>query len=267
MFQGVDNMKYSRGIYCYFDTKSKTVVYIGKDSHIDKQHRKTQHTCPSKYNVQKINMILQKNPCRYVYFVLANQIKSEKELNFMEKYFIKLFNPKFNFTDGGDGRCGSSVTEKTKQKLRELMTGKKVSEETKKKISNSMSGKNNPMYGKHHTAKTKQKISEKNSGKNSAWYGKKHTHETKQKISEAQKGKKHSRESVLRMRKNKAKYNLWNASKVTYVKQAMFSNNPNLNYLRKCFIPRYEGYKLSIGLYHDFVTCEIVNDLIKEECG
>ena len=259
-------MEYNRGIYGYFDKESKNVVYIGKDSHIDKHHRKTEHLCPSRYNTQKINMILQKNPLRYIYFVLATHIKSEKELNFMEKSFIKMFNPKFNFTDGGDGRCGSKITEETKAKLRKAMLGRKVSEETKRKISETLR-KNNPMKGRHHSEETKRKISEKNSGENSAWWGKQHTDETKRKMSESHKGKKHSRESVLKMRKNKAKYELWNASKVTYVKQAMFNKNPNLKYLRRCFIPRYEGYKLSIGLSHDFLTCEIISDLIKEECG
>lgn len=256
-------MKYCRGIYGYFDTNTNKIVYIGKDSHIDKKHRHTAHISPSRYDKQKINMILQKNPLRYAYCVIATHIKNEKELNFLEKYFIKYFNPKFNFTEGGDGVAGFTVSEETKAKLRKRMLGRKLSEETKQKIR-----ENTPktFLGKHHTEETKRIISEKNSGENSPWWGKKHSEETKRKISLAHKGRTHSRASVLKMRKNRAKYTLWNASKATYVKQAMYNKNKDLKYLRRCFLSRYEGQKLPIGFNLDFLTCEIINDLIKEAC-
>lgn len=52
----------SKGIYGYFDTKNKEVVYIGKDSNINKNVRKYAHMKPSQYDRQPINMIVQNNP-------------------------------------------------------------------------------------------------------------------------------------------------------------------------------------------------------------
>ena len=60
----------TKGIYCYLDTKQNEVVYIGKDSNIDKNRRHRDHLAPSKYNQQQINRILQNNPSRYQYQVL-----------------------------------------------------------------------------------------------------------------------------------------------------------------------------------------------------
>lgn len=48
----------SKGIYCYIDKKNNKIVYIGKDSHIDKDRRKRQHMQPSNANSQPFNKIL-----------------------------------------------------------------------------------------------------------------------------------------------------------------------------------------------------------------
>lgn len=49
----------AKGIYKYTDLKTGDVVYIGKDSYIDKNMRHKRHLQPSNYDAQQINRILQ----------------------------------------------------------------------------------------------------------------------------------------------------------------------------------------------------------------
>ena len=133
-----------KGIYCYIDNEKDTIVYIGKDSHIDKHLRHLNHKAPSRYNNQVINRIIQNNPERYDYkeIYLSNDV-SEDILNTLEKRFIKRYSPKFNFTKGGDGTLGYSriISEETKKKLSEAHKGKTLSEEHKRKIGESGKGR------------------------------------------------------------------------------------------------------------------------------
>lgn len=131
-----------KGIYKYTDLETKNIVYIGKDSNIDKSIRHRAHLRPSTYNKQPFNRVLQNNHTRYEYSVLyMSDDVSDDDLNMLEMSFIERYNPKFNFTTGGDG-------------------GYKLSEETKQKISESHKGKGNPFYGKSHSEESKKKISE-----------------------------------------------------------------------------------------------------------
>lgn len=99
----------SKGIYCYIDSYNNEIIYIGKDSNIDKDIRHKAHYHRNRYNDQPINRILQNNPSRYQYKKLW-EIDSctDNHLNQMEIYFINKYNTfknhnKFNFTSGGDG--------------------------------------------------------------------------------------------------------------------------------------------------------------------
>ena len=58
------------GIYQYRDLKTDEIVYIGKDSQIDKDKRCKEHLMPSKYNAQPFNRILQNNIDRYQYEII-----------------------------------------------------------------------------------------------------------------------------------------------------------------------------------------------------
>lgn len=191
-------MDMSKGIYCYYDTKKNSVVYVGKDSHIDKKARHRAHYQPSRKNEQKINIVLQNdlenNINRYTYVVLErNDDLTNDDLNEREKYWISLFKPKFNFTKGGDGvgsgennpMFGKKHSEEARRRISEAKKGKKLSEETKRKISEAKSGENHPMYGKKIPKETRRKISK-------ARKGKIHSEETRKKISEANK-KNHAR--------------------------------------------------------------------------
>ena len=144
-----------KGIYCYVDNKNDKIVYVGKDSKINKNNnRHYQHTRKCNYNHQVINKIIQNNPSRYDYKVLFEYDHSkvnDRLLNLLEMNYIKIFNPKFNFTDGGDGRTGIIPWNKGKKfpKENHPLYGKHLSEETRKKISenhHNVSGNNNPRY-------------------------------------------------------------------------------------------------------------------------
>ena len=125
----------TKGIYGYFDIKNKEVVYIGKDSNIDKNVRKYAHMKPSQYDRQPINMIVQNNPERYKYAVIyvCPFHLNEVDLNGLEMQYIQALKPKFNFTEGGEGRFGSKVSSETRMKLSEINKGKAA-------------GKNNPRW-------------------------------------------------------------------------------------------------------------------------
>lgn len=108
-----------KGIYCYIDTKNNSIIYIGKDSHIDIEKRHKEHIAPYSYNAQQINKILQNNPDRYKYQIILQGVKTDKILNGFEMAFISKYNPKFNFTRGGEGLSGFKHSRETIKKLKE----------------------------------------------------------------------------------------------------------------------------------------------------
>lgn len=136
-----------KGIYAYYDIEKENIVYVGKDSHIDKNARYKAHKNPARYNYQVFNRILQNNPNRYVYkrlYVCPPHL-DEVDLNGLEMQYIEALNPKFNFTKGGDGVSGVKLSETHKQRIRENASrywqGKSRSDETKKKISEKLKGR------------------------------------------------------------------------------------------------------------------------------
>lgn len=130
-----------KGIYKYTDLKTGEVVYVGKDSHIDKNQRHKDHLSPSKNNQQQINRVLQNNHDRYEYSIIwASEDCTDLKLNKIEILFGKIYNPKFNFGKFGKGGC-KGHTEESKMKMSELMKGHEVSNETRKKIGEVHKGK------------------------------------------------------------------------------------------------------------------------------
>lgn len=196
----------------------------------------------SYYDAQQINRVLQNTPERYKYKVILEGNISDQLLNAFEMSFIKRHNPKFNFTKGGDGTRGFKHTAETKNKIRKARTGKMHSDETKKKMSNTHKGKKL-------SDETKMKMSD-------AHKGKKHSEETKNKMSEAKKGKNHFQ----------SKYTLWDNEKCHYNKINMFRNKRDGSSPCRCFRTKYKGKTLPIGMNMDFISCEIIHDLIVDAC-
>lgn len=154
------------GIYAYFDKKDNSVVYVGKDTSIEKNKRHREHLYKSNYNKQAINRILQNNPNRYTYQVLVWDVKDQETLTSLEIQNIRQLKPKFNFTDGGDGKTGYITSDETKKKISKSLTGLKHSEETKEKMRKAHKGFK-------HTEETKRKMSENHwdsSGENNPNY-------------------------------------------------------------------------------------------------
>ena len=151
------------GIYCYKDSLNDgEIVYVGIDSHIDENKRHRQHMYPSHYNFQVINRVLQNNPDRYSYHVLKRGDFGRNLLSALEIIYIRRYNPKFNYTIGGDG------------------------------VRNDRSGANNPFFGKKHTKESRQKMSQSRKGLS-------RSEETKKKISNSLKGRVFSEETKLKL--------------------------------------------------------------------
>ena len=140
-------------------------------------------------------------------------------------------------------------------KLKEIMDEllRKHSPETKAKMSAAHKGI--PLTEEH-----KRKISR-------AHKGKKLSEETKRKIREAHIGFKHSDETKMKMSKSKSgknhplsKYTLWDNRKCHFNRSDIHGDSPI-----RCFATKYNGEKLPIGMNMDFVTCELIYDLIDEE--
>ena len=134
----------SKGIYKYTDLETGEVVYVGKDSHIDKNQRHNAHLNPKKYNLQRFNRVLQNNPDRYEYGVIwETEDCTTLKLNKMEILFGKIYNPKFNFGKFGKGGLNSH-TDEAKQKISKnnarYWKDKNFSDEHKRKISESKKG-------------------------------------------------------------------------------------------------------------------------------
>lgn len=125
------------GIYGYIDNKKEQVVYIGQS--VDMEQRNIAHHKKSQYDVQQINRVLQNNLDRYSFEIIEKCNRGN--LNTLEKYYIQLFNPLFNFTEGGD-----VIPHKPRY------------------------GDDNPFYGKHHTEKTKKHLSDIKKGENNPNY-------------------------------------------------------------------------------------------------
>lgn len=147
----------SKGIYCYINKEKNEVVYIGRDSNIDKHKRHRAHFASLRHDEQQINRVLQNNPDRYIYQVLWEiDDCTDNHLNQMEIFYIRKYNPQLNFTKGGGGMTGYKHSLEARKKISESKQNKSRSEKTKKKIS-----ENNARYwdGKKLSEEHKKNIS------------------------------------------------------------------------------------------------------------
>ena len=171
------------GIY-KFTNKINEKVYIGKS--VDIEGRYKSHFKPSELNKDCIfNRALRKYGKDGFTFNIILECAKE-ELNYWEKYFIKIYdstnpNKGYNMQHGGDGvpignipwnknkhnvysentkklmgddkkgrpspRKGVKLTQETNDLISAHCKGKRISEEAKQKMSIIKTGKNNPFYG------------------------------------------------------------------------------------------------------------------------
>lgn len=176
-----------KGIYCYIDKKDDKIVYIGKDSNINVNARHRQHNKPSEYSRQQINKVIQNHPNRYKYLILKQGDFKEPLLNALEILYIRRYTPLFNFTVGGEGSTGRTLSKESREKLSKAKTGIKIhTPESRQRLSELKKGtipwnkgkkmwgtKPHPRLNTKHTDETKKKISDNHadvSGKNNPRY-------------------------------------------------------------------------------------------------
>ena len=61
-----------------------------------------------------------------------------------------------------------------------------------------------------------------------------------------------------------SKYSLWDTYKCQYNRSVMFRNNREGLNPRRCFQTKYKGEYFPIGVNLDFISCEIIHDLISD---
>ena len=216
------------GIYAYIDNINNKIVYIGQSIHIEQRH--IEHLSPSRYDSQPFNAILQNNKDRYILKIIIQC--SQKGLNDLEKIFIKIYQPVFNFTSGGDG-LGTKLSQEVKDKISKSTMGMHRSPATEFKAGE-MSGVNNPMYNRKHTLKSRKKMSESTKGQ------------------------------YIGQNNPKSKYTLWDNRKCHYNKTDMFKYKTEPR-PRKVFVLKYKTKMIRIGGFLDFYTCELLHDIIDKE--
>lgn len=211
------------GIYAYYDNLKDEIVYVGKSNNISNRHR--QHMSQPFKHRQAINSILQNNPNRYSLIVLK---KCDMALlDNWEMTLIALFNPKFNFTNGGEGMNGFKMPQTAKDKISKALKGVPKSLEHVKKVSEGNKGK---------------KISD----------------EDKLKKSDALKQFYKNPLNRLKKSKEMRKYPFCGNNSY-YRKDLVNSEKP-----KKCFQFTYNWKRLSIGMFHEWTSCDIIAQLIDE---
>jgi hypothetical protein len=184
------------------DNNEPFYIGIGSDNDYKRAYKKTQRTKHWKSVSDK----------GYEVEILIDGLTWEEACE-KDKEFILLYGRKdlgtgnlINLTEGGEGTVGRVVTNKTREILKEIFTGRKrpdlkgkkrvISEEQKQKTSNTLKGRKlseqtkDKMRGFKRlpmSEETKRKISEYRKGKSNGQTGLKRSEETKIKMSESQK--------------------------------------------------------------------------------
>ena len=104
------------GIYGYLDNQTGDIIYIGKDSNIQTTERDRMHRAPSRKTKIKINEVIQSDPQRYDYVILATFLMEELMI-VAEKAFILQYKPEYNkhFNENNKGVIHGGQAEYYKQ--------------------------------------------------------------------------------------------------------------------------------------------------------
>jgi len=185
------------GIYKITNPNGK--VYIGQSINIEKRF-KGYKSLRCKNQVALYRSFLKYGIEKHIFEIIEEcsiELLNEKERYYQDFYNVLEIGLNCK-TTSFNSKTGS-LSEDTKNKIKEKATGRKASKETKLKMSLSRKGIKSPMLGKIHSEETKLKISKYNIGKT-------HSIKTKEKISKSNLGrlspmigKKHKEETKLKM--------------------------------------------------------------------
>ena len=201
------------GIYC-IENLINHKKYIGQSTNIKKRVNKHKSCLRNnQHNNQHLqyawNLYGEDN---FIFYIIEECLESE--LDNREIYYIESLNlrdDKFGYNIELGGFKNKHMSDKTKKKISDALSGRKLPEEQVEKIASSnrgkkrseeskrrmsenhadVSGENNPNYGKHMSEETKHKmIANRNTrkGKDHPNYGKPLSCETKEKLSKIRKG-------------------------------------------------------------------------------
>ena len=224
------------GIYGYKNKKTGKIHYIGQTTQPfikrDQEHRRRKDSRLSDNKIQKYPTEYEMIPL--VIFKL-NSITNE-DLNPIETEFIKICNTFhdndpdcWNLTMGGDSHT--------------------ISEETRKKLSKSSTGRKHSLF-----SRVKMSIAKRNMSEEISIAKRNMSEETKLRMSIAKRGRNSPND----------KYTLWDSGRCHYKKHNMYQNNNNGLKPLRCFVVRYNGYRVPCGYNLDFLSCELISDLISE---
>lgn len=247
-----------QGLYGYYDKEKEYVVYIGKDVDIGNNKRCNDHKQPSQYDKQVINKVVQNNPDRYVYFKFVEGEYNDETLNELEKEAIRLFKtykydyPErsvFNFQRGGEG--GSERGQNSTNWRQDDYKVVKYGMDKKNKRYCILGRCGNVIK----TSIDKKKLEELTNKLNN--------HEiTKEEVKNLQLYD--AKERAKNIIQAPIKYNIWDVSYCHYNKKNMLIRNGG-DKPRRCFIYKYKGRTMPIGMFNEFISPEIIGSIVQEE--
>jgi group I intron endonuclease len=225
----------SYGIIYKATNSNNNKVYIGQTTYT-LAHRKGAHAFRTKKGDRRSDFqiaLLNEGFSNFAWEQI-DQADSPEELDRKEKFWIEKLKSDdplygYNMNDGGTYH---SVSDKTREKLRDARAKQVIPKESYIKRGLKMRGENNPRFGKKASPELRLKLSEahKNSEKNRehlklitrAYRGKEHPNygkprpeKVRKKISEKLKGRHPSEEALASMRKNHARGENNKAAKIT----------------------------------------------------
>ena len=245
------------GLYGYYDTVNKYVIYIGKDSDVGNNKRYKDHKMPSKYNDQVINKVVQKNPKRYTYFRFIEGEYDDETLNELEREAIRLFKTYkydypdrsvFNFTRGGDGVCAEGQYNPNWKKKDYTVVKGGISRGKQQYI---ILGRYNKVIKRSVNKKQLDELTNKLNNKEIS--------EKEVKNLRLYDAKERAKNAI----QSRIKYNMWNPSCCCYYKTKMLQYNGG-DKPKKCFALRHKGKMVPIGFFNEFTSCEIIDSIVKE---
>lgn len=129
---------------------------------------------------------------------LSKEAAEEIEISLIKKHRTLLSENGYNSATGGGVNRGFTLSDETKQKLRERHLGKKASAEARKRMSEAQRGEKCYWYGKHLDEATKAKIRASRMGSKNPMYGKSRSDEFKKQLSQRVSGENNPNYGVRR---------------------------------------------------------------------